>query len=176
MPAHRFNTATFDRPTEALTGIDLGGRIRMKGFMILQSRSSRRDLSDPLATDASLPADASADRSVLGQSILGLSLNPGDRLTSLFGDLLDEDLLPSAAKRPAKQEDEDADEEEEDDEDEEEEEEVVEGDDEEEEEEDDEEDEEEDDDDEEEEEDEFDDPDSGFDDDDDDEEDFDDDE
>jgi len=170
MRAHRFNTATFDRPTEAFTGIDLSGRNRMKGFMILQPRSVRRHLSISPTADASLLAEASADRLVSG-----LSFHSQDRLLWLFGDLLDEDLLPRAAKRPAKADDEEEDEEDEEEEegDQEEEEETAD------EEEGDEEDEEEEEDDEEEDdEDEFDDPDTGFDDDDDDDEDedFDDDE
>ena len=145
----------------------------MKGIMIFQSRPvrhpMRRHLSLSLSADASLLADASADR-----VLPSLLLNPADRLDLLFGDPLDEELFPQAAKRPAKQEDDDEEEDDEDaddaDEDEEDDEEAV-DDDEEEDEEDEDEDEEDED-----EEDEFDDPDSGFDDDEEEEEDFDDDE
>jgi hypothetical protein len=151
----------------------------MKGFMNLQPRSLRRGVSNSIPSEtspmtsgwsvASLLCDATGEILAPGLSLTsqGISQN---RLAALFGDTLTEELLPSAAKRPAKAEDEDEDdeddEEDEEEEDAEEEEEV-------EEEDEDEEDEEED------EEDEFDDPDTGFDDDDDDDdddEDFDDDE
>ena len=150
----------------------------MKGFMNLQPRSMRRGTSNSIPSETSPMTSAWSVASLLCDStgeILtpGLSLTSQNRLASLFGDTLTEELLPSAAKRPAKKEDEDEDDEDDEDEDddeadEEEEEEV---------EEDEEEDEEDEEDEEEDEEDEFDDPDTGFDDDDDDDdEDFDDDE
>jgi hypothetical protein len=148
-----------------------------KGFMNLQPRpvprSAARDeffaLPDGFPKDCLVAPSSPSIASLLAST---------SRLELLFGQALGEDLLPSAAKRPAKQEDEDEDEDDEEDEDdaeEEEEEEEAEEDEDEDEEEDEDEDE---DDEDEEEEDEFDDPDTGFDDDDDDDEDedFDDDE
>jgi hypothetical protein len=148
----------------------------MKGFMILEPLSGRRDLLNANPASASLLPDVATHwprRDISAGARLSPAGFPGlgvERLISCLleidEDMLDGHLHPSAAKRPAKEEDEDDDEEEDDDEDDAD----VEDEDEEEVEEDEDEDEED-------EEDEFDDPDSGFDDDDDDDdEDFDDDE